>query len=118
MDTTISRARIGGLQIAIILLTLATAAIHLWLGVIIQQMMPGSFPMFILNGIGYIVLVTALYLPQLRRYHAWIRWALIAYTAITVIAWVVMGERNLIAYVDKIVEIALIVLLFIEGRNR
>lgn len=111
MDTTINRTRIGGLQIAIMLLALATAAIHLWLGV------PNNLLMFILNGIGYLVLVTALYLPQLRQYQSLIRWVLIIYTAITVIAWIAIGERSTIAYVDKLIEVALIVLLFIDGRR-
>ena len=113
MNATISRNRFGSLQIAIILLAIATAAIHLYLALTA----PISLPMFILNGIGYLVLVTALYLPQLRRYQSIIRWVLIIYTAITVIAWAAIGERSTIAYIDKLIEIALIVLLFIEGRR-
>jgi hypothetical protein len=103
--------RIGGLQIGIILLTVATAVIHLVLGV------PNMLPMFVLNGIGYLVLVIALYLPRLAAYRTYTRWALIAFTAVTIIGWVVIGERNTIAYVDKLIEVALIVLLFIEMRQ-
>jgi hypothetical protein len=101
----------GALQIGIILLTLVTAVIHLALGI------PNSFMMFILNGIGYIVLVVALYLPQLQQYQGIIRWALIAFTAVTVLGWVFIGMRSTIAYIDKLAEVLLIVLLFIEMRS-
>lgn len=113
MNTTMSRSRFGALQIAIVLLTVATAAIHLFLAFSTTPPMT----LFILNGVGYLALVAALYLPQLSRYHKWIRWALIVFTAITVIAWIAIGQRMAIAYVDKIIEVALIVLLFIEGRR-
>lgn len=99
------------MQTAIILLTLATAIIHLVLGI------QFNLGMFILNGIGYIALLTALYLPQLRGQRKLIRWVLIAYTAVTVLAWVAIGERNAIGWIDKIIEVALIVLLYIEGRT-
>ena len=75
--------------------------------------------LFILNFIGYIVLVVALYLPPLKRFQRIIRWLLIAFTAITIIAYfVVMGlSTNPLGYVDKIIELALIVLLVIEDRK-
>ena len=102
---------IGPLQIAIILLTVATALIHIVLAI------PENLWMFYLNGIGYLVLVTALYMPQFERQRGLIRWVLIAYTAVTIIAWVWIGERNTIGYVNKLIEAALIVLLFIDGRQ-
>jgi hypothetical protein len=105
-------AQIGALQIGIIVLTVITAAIHLWLGI------TDGLMLFILNGIGYIVLVAALYLPQLKQYHSWVRWALIAFAAVTVLAWVAIGMRTPVAYFDKLVEILLIALLVIESRQR
>ena len=105
------RNQFGTLQIGIILLTLATAVIHLALGI------HNQFLMFILNGIGYLVLVIALYLPQLKSYRPIIRWAFIAYTAVTIIAWAVIGSRNAIGYFDKAIEVVLIVLLFLESRQ-
>lgn len=99
------------LSLAIILLAVATAVIHLALGI------PNNLPLFILNGIGYLVLVVALYLPQLERYQNFIRWALILYTAVTILGWVAVGARNTIAYVDKVIEVALIVCLFLERRK-
>jgi hypothetical protein len=105
------RRRIGLLQVAIILLTLATAAIHFSL----------TFPsaMFIANGLGYLVLLAALYLPipQLAGYRRWVRWILMGYTALTIVLWVAMGSRIPIAYVDKAIEVALLVLLAWESRR-
>ena len=110
-----SKARIGALQIGIILLTIATALVHLGLGI--------STPlvMFILNGIGYLVLVAALYLPipQLVPYRALIRWALVAFAAVTIVGWILIGDKTLIiGYPTKVVEVILIVLLVMEARQK
>lgn len=105
-----TRPRLGPLQLGIIALTVATALIHLWLAI------PENLILFYLNGLGYLALVTALYLPQLSAYRRWVRYALIAFAAITIIGWVIVGERSTIAYVDKLIEVALIVLLVLEMR--
>lgn len=104
--------RLGPLQAGIIVLALATAIIHFAL------VFPST--LFILNGLGFLALLAALYapLPGLARYRAWARWALIAYTALTVILWLVMGLRAPIAYMTKLIEVALLVLLLLEGRQR
>ena len=102
---------LGPLQFAIIILTIATALIHILIAI------PDNLVMFYLNGIGYLALATALYLPQLKKQQGLIRWVFIAYTAVTIIAWVVIGERNTIAYIDKLIEVVLIILLLIEGRQ-
>jgi uncharacterized membrane protein len=75
--------------------------------------------LFYLNFVGYLVLVTALYLPLLRRYQRIIRWLLIVYTAITILAWFLItnARPNLLAYIDKPIEVALILLLLIEDRR-
>lgn len=96
---------------AIVLLTLGTALTHLALNF--------PDPIFILNGLGYLALLAALYLPLpiLARRHRLIRRALIGYTALTVVLWIAIGARSPIGYVNKINEVALIVLLFLEGRR-
>lgn len=73
--------------------------------------------LFILNFVGYIVLVAALYLPFLLRFQVIIRWLLIAFAAVTVILWYILvgSHANPIGYADKAVEVALIVLLLIEA---
>lgn len=106
-----TKTKIGALQIAIILLTVATAVIHFTL----------VFPsvLFILNGLGYLVLLAALYLPvpQVANYRRPVRWVLLGYTALTVVLWVIMGSRTPIAYIDKVVEVVLIILLWVESRQ-
>jgi hypothetical protein len=105
-----TRPRFGPLQIGIVALAAATAIIHIALAI------PENLIMFYLNGLGYLALAAALHLPQLSAYRRWVRYALIAYTAVTVIGWAIVGERSTIAYVDKLVELALIVLLVVEAR--
>lgn len=104
--------KFGPLQAGITVLALATAIIHFTL------VFPS--PLFILNGLGFLALLAALYapLPFLAPYRAWARWALIGYTALTVILWVIVGLRAPIGYVTKVIEVALIVLLLLEGRQK
>ena len=112
---TQSNTRIGILQIAIILLVAATAVIHL------QRGIQYNMPMFIANGLGYIALVAALYAPLafLAPYRKWVRWALIAFTAVTIIGWLAIGDKGeMIGWATKAIEVALIVLLFIDGRQK
>ena len=96
----------------IIVLTLATALIHL------QLNFPD--PVFIMNGLGYLTLLAALYLPipRLSRYRNLTRWALIGFTALTIFLWILFGARIPIGYIDKAIEIALIVLLLLDARHR
>ena len=121
----------GPLQWAIVALTIATAVIHLWLAF----QFPGQPDrVFILNGIGYLALLALLMLPvpALQRYHGWIAWILIAYTAITVVGWVFLGVGSplsgvaidfgspltWLAYVDKLIELALIGCLWLDWQRR
>ncbi len=112
---THTTTRLGSLQIGIILLTTFTALVHLGLGLSTPDIM------FILNGIGYLALISALYLPipQLSQYHALIRWALMAFAAVTIVGWVLIGDKTLIiGYPTKAAEIVLIILLAIEARQK
>lgn len=105
------RTQLGLLQTGIIVLTVATAIIHFSL------VFPS--PMFILNGLGYLTLLAALFLPipQLTSYRRLVRWALLGYTALTVVLWVIIGSRIPIAYVAKAIEVVLIVLLWLDSRQ-
>jgi hypothetical protein len=102
------------LRFGIVVLTLATAAVHLYLGF-------QGLPLFALNGLGYLTLLAALYLPipQLAPYRNIARWALVGFTALTIFLWIVitLGVSAAIGYLDKIVEVMLIVLLLAEARN-
>ena len=106
-----TNVRIGAVQVGMIVLTLITAVIHF------TRNFPD--PMFMLNGLGYLALLAALFFPnaQLAHYRSKIRWAFIAFTIITILAWVAIGERILIGYFAKLVEVVLIGLLFIDARE-
>ncbi len=101
----------GALRAGIAVLTLATALIHL------QLNFPD--PMFILNGLGYLALLAALYLPipQVARYRNAVRWVLIGYTALTLFLWILIGARTPIGYTAAAIEVALIALLLLEARR-
>jgi hypothetical protein len=106
-----TKVQLGPLQAGVIILTIATAIVHLSL------LFPD--PLFILNGLGYLALLAALFLPisQLAGRRGLVRWTLLGYTALTVVLWVIMGERGALAYVDKVIEVVLLVLLWLEGRQ-
>ncbi len=99
------------LRASIVVLTLGTAFIHL------QLNFPD--PVFILNGLGYLALLAALYvpLPPLARFGNVARWVLAGYAAITILLWILIGARTTIGSVDKGIEVALITLLLIEARG-
>jgi hypothetical protein len=103
-----------GKHYGIILSGLATAILHITL-----------FPdiMFTLNGLGYVGLLGAFLLPipffQQNRKMVW--WAFVSYTALTIVLWVVMGDKTFVAgtssatgYYAKAAEVILIVLLWTE----
>lgn len=105
-------ANLSGRQKAIVGLTVVTAVIHLILGI------QSSSILFILNFLGYIALVVALYfLPQLSGQRPLIRWALVGFTALTVILYFVMNPEALssvLGLVTKAVEVVLIFLLITD----
>jgi hypothetical protein len=111
-------SRLGGLQMVIIALTIGTALIHLSL----------KFPnvVFILNGLGYLGLLSVLYLPvpACTQRRGLARVLLMAFAEVTIVAWIGLGEKNLskgyiayLGYTDKIIEIVLIILLWLENQR-
>jgi hypothetical protein len=98
------------LRVGVIVLTIGTALIHLYLGL-------QGFPLFVLNGLGYLALLAALTLPiaQISDYRSLIRWVLVGYTALTIFLWILVGARNSIGYADKVIELVLIALLVLEA---
>jgi hypothetical protein len=105
----------GAIRMLVILLTVATALIHI---VLAFQFPEGPDAVFILNGLGYLGLVTLLYLPLLAKQRTWIRWLLLGYTILTIILWVLIGPKDLIwGYVDKLIEVTLVVLLWMEQQT-
>ena len=112
--TTTTQVRLNGMQVAIVVLTFATGVIHLWKG------LNDGLLMFIANGLGYFALATAAYLPiaALARYRRLAKWALLAFIAVTIIGWVFIGERIAIGYIDKAIEVVLIVLVYLDVRKQ
>jgi hypothetical protein len=137
MTMTVPRktTRFGAIQIAICVLAVVTAAVHIYLGAITHVMVAtqpeataaaggaaalGFFAaLFYLDGLAYIVLLVALYHPAFARFRRLTRWALIALTAATIVAYfaLIQGQYDAIGIGDKIAEVVLIVLLVMEGRR-
>jgi hypothetical protein len=127
--------RFGALQVAICVLAVATAVVHLYLGALTHVMVAtqpeataaaggaatlGFFAvLFYLDGLAYIVLTAALYHPAFARFRRLTRWALIALTAATIVAYfaLIQGQYDAMGIGDKIAEVVLIVLLVVEGRR-
>ena len=99
------------IRIGVVVLTVITAIVHLSL------LFPD--PVFILNGLGYLTLLAALYLPlpRLVPHRRLVRWTLIGYATLTIVAWVAIGERTLLGYSTTADEVALVILLLVEGRR-
>jgi hypothetical protein len=102
-------------QWGIILLTLATAGIHVSL----------LFPdlLFILNGAGFLVLLAAYILPinYFRQKHALVRIVFMAFTAVTILAWVAIGDKSwpagMLGYITKAIELALLGFLWSDRHS-
>ena len=117
-----SRTPVGlSLGVGILLLTLATAGIHLYLALTAFTYMGLNFgvTLFILNGLGYLGLLAVLLLPipQLARFRSAARWALVAFAALTIVLFFVMAPKpyTIVGYVDKAIEVALIALLLADA---
>ena len=102
------------LRTGIIVLTVVTAAVHLYLGF-------QGLPLFVLNGLGYLALLAALYLPvpQLVPYRNLVRWALVGFTLLTIVLWIVItrGSSTAVGYMDKVIEVLLVFMLLAEARQ-
>jgi hypothetical protein len=116
---TVTRTRLSGADIGIIALTIATAAIHFSRALADPEIRA----LFILNGLGYLALLAALYmpLPIVRERPTLVRRVLIGYAALTILLWAVWsimsGEVTALGVVDKLIEVALIGLLWRKGRQ-
>jgi hypothetical protein len=109
--------KLGPLQIGIIVLTLATGLIHL-----IPLGLTYGNVLFILNGLGYLGLLGAMFLPLdfLDWLRGYARWALLAFTIITIIAYFVVNPdawSSPFGLVTKAIEVVLAILLFMDSRS-
>lgn len=85
--------KLSGTQIGILVFGLATAFLHLYLAAKI-----GVFDPIVLNGAGYIGLLGAYFLPIpfFQQRHKLVWWVLVGYTILTIILWVVLGNKNFV----------------------
>ncbi len=109
--------KMSGLRWGVVGLTVATAIIHLVLGIGSPE--PMFKVLFALNGLGYLVLVAALYFLQpFAANRSLIRWALLGFTAVTVILYFVFNGadafKSAFGLVDKAIEVVLIILLWMD----
>lgn len=97
-----------GKHYGIIIFAIITAILHIIL-----------FPdiMFTLNGLGYLGLLGAYFLPIsfFQQRHNLVWWVFVGYTALTIVLWLIMGEKNfsastnsMIGYYAKAAELLLI----------
>lgn len=91
----------------IVVLTLFTAIVHL-----VLLNLGGPQPLFILNGLGYLALLAALVWDLPKGQSRLVHYVFIAYTIATIGAWAAMGTRDVLAYVTKLAEVVLVVLLW------
>jgi hypothetical protein len=110
------RPHLNRIAYSVMVLTAITAFIHLYLSF---QFPDGPDLVFMLNGIGYLALVGAIYapIPALARYRSLVCWILIAYTALTIVLWLFFGADVWYAYIDKAVEVVLILATWLEARR-
>lgn len=92
----------------ITILTLITASVHLLLGI------SGSDPLFILNGIGYLVLLYIFFWTPgfLQGQKSLIRWGFMGFTALTIVLYFVMNPdrfESVLGLITKFDELLLIV---------
>lgn len=101
------------IRLGIIVLTVVTAIVHLYLGF-------RGLPLFVLNGLGYFALLCALCLPipGLAPHRGAIRWVFVGCTLLTIVLWLLItgGASTVTGYLDKVVEALLVLLLLAEAR--
>ena len=105
--------------LAIVLLALATAGIHLGLAAaggfdILQD--PLALP-FILNGIGFagLLILYLLTMVSFTNLHSVARWLLMIFSAVTIVAFFVVNPEpfsSIFGLITKVIEVGLIVVLW------
>lgn len=116
-----------GKHYGIIILTLVTAVLH-FAAALDKQLFPeGPDPLFILNGLGYLGLLGAYFLPIsfLQQRHELVRRVYMGYAVLTIVAWIFIwvvqyviiqgtpffSHDSLYGVPSKIAEVILLMLL-------
>lgn len=105
----------------IILVTgIITAAIHLvLLNIPFIQSTGRPDVLFTLNGLGFIAFLAAIFLnlPVFSQRKKLIQYAFMGYTALTILAWIPGGARNIVGYATKLDELILLTALWMYTRG-
>jgi hypothetical protein len=112
-------SRLGLMGVGILVLTLFTALAHLYLG---TQPDEELRVWFLFNGLGYLTLLVAFFLPLFAHVHSTVRWVLLGYTLLTIILWFFLGspsqgQLDPFDLAVKVAEAALVLLLFTDSRR-
>lgn len=103
-------------QLGILVFAGLTALMHLALG--ITSLGDGFFgAVFILNGLGYLLLAGLYVSPQLHGRQTMVRWLLFGYTAVTFILYFVFNWPDIwspVGLANKAIELILIALLWLD----
>jgi hypothetical protein len=114
-----SQSSSGLIQIGILVFGLVAGIIHLVILNLMIYNAEGHIDLlFTLSGLGFLGLLAAYFLPIpiAQQNRNLVRWLLIGLSALTILAWVVIGERSLLAYISKIAELGLAILLWLDRR--
>jgi hypothetical protein len=95
---------------AVALALLTTAVVHIWLA------LPTNLLMFYVNGAGFAILAIIYLVPIAAIPRTRIIQLITIWTGATIIFWLIIGERTLIAYIDKGIELAIFGLLWLEQK--
>jgi len=122
--------KLSGKQYVIVLLVAFTAVLHLAAAFDKELFSKGPDPLFILNGLGYLGLIGAYFLPVdfFQSRHKLIWQALFGYTILTIVAWIIIwvgfyvirdgmpffSHDSIYGVPAKIAEVALLSLLWSE----
>lgn len=101
------------LRTAIILLAVITAMIHIGLTLVLEGPMQ---TMFLLNGIGYLVLLWATMWPPaaLEKQRTLLHYVFMTFAVVTIVAYFVVNgfKVDALGWFTKLVEVLLVVALF------
>jgi len=116
----------SNLRLAVIVLTVFTALVHLYLGAtsVGDSQMRNLGILWLLDGIGYLVLLGGVLkiTPVLKDREALAHYLLMGFAVLTIFAWVFMSgiltedAQHPLAFPDKIVEVLLIAATFMHLR--
>lgn len=98
------------IRLSIFFLVLITATIHLVLA------FPAGLLGFYLIAAGFYLLAIAYANPGHRFNREHVVLVLRIWTIATLVLWLILGDRALIAFLDKVVELLIIGLLWVEQR--